>query len=189
MATRGILGFVYDGKLKCQYNHRGSGPSGLGLRMLSFAKRNRRATIQLPASVLSLKVVSQATPPSPLDFERLRSYADLSVSTGQTDEWYVLLRRTQGDPDRILQSGYIEDGSSFAKDSLSCQWGYILDTDRSVLEVYRGSQTEQHHDGRFASHESLGGWFPIRLVATYPYLDLPGPDRFVQELDNFSYTI
>ncbi|MDO8643363.1 MAG: hypothetical protein Q7S00_00140 [bacterium] len=36
----------------------------------------------------------------------------------------------------------LQDRQSFATDSLFCEWGYLLDLDKKVVEVYRGFQTQ-----------------------------------------------
>lgn len=62
----------------------------------------------------------------------------------------------------------VELQTDFAADSLFCEFAYVLDLDRDVLEFYRGFQTEPHSNGRFADMEFEKGYrsmqyYPVRL--------------------------
>ncbi len=79
-----------------------------------------------------------------------------------------------------LECGYMIDSLEFAKDSLFCEWGYLVNLDENVLEVYRGFISEgEKVNGRFAGHEyrpdyreGRNNYEPISLLATID-LDLP----------------
>jgi hypothetical protein len=95
----------------------------------------------------------------------------------------VLLRETQGSFKLTLESGVILDGNSFASDSLFCEWGYVVDLDNNVFEVYQGFN-HVPAVGRFASREEQedGGseYYPITLVASFPLDDLPSSSDFTK---------
>lgn len=152
MGTRGLWGYVIEGEDKFAYNHFDSYPSGLGGDLLRHTKA--MPLEQLREQAKALKMVDEDEPPTALDVEMLREFADEQVS-GQdmTREWYVLLRGCQGDPDKTLGSGYMLDGAGFQNDSLFCEWAYVIDLDEGVFEVYRGFQREPHTDGRFVKAE------------------------------------
>ena len=176
MGTRGTFGFVVDGEEKLAYNHFDSYPSALGVDVLNWLRTADLAEVKAKAG--AVRLVTDATPPTPEDVERLRKWANTGVSTTQLDEWYVLLRDTQGDPAAILEAGVMEDGGDFPLDSLFCEWGYVVDLDAGTFEVYRGFQTTPHTEGRFAAREvnerrANGGYHPIRLVASWPLTNLP----------------
>lgn len=186
MGTRGIIGFVVDGEEKINYQQFDSYPSGTGVEVLTWL----RGITDLPAikeKVRAVEVVDPDSKPTQAQIDQLKGYADDSVSTGHLDEWYVLLRNTQGAPDRMIECGVIANHSSFALDSLFCEWGYIVDFDRDVFEIYRGFQTQPHTDGRFASRpptpagrdRHTGKYFPIRLVESYSLSALPTNEEFL----------
>lgn len=185
MGTRGFLGFVIDGQEKVAYNHWDSYPDGLGndiLTWLRSAVADRDSVIE---KARALRVVPEHSTPAAEDIEALKGYADISVGSRGLDNWYVLLRRTQGDMALILEAGVIEDASDFVKDSLWAEWGYIVDLDALRFEVYRGFQQAPHSDGRFANrgpvvHALTGSYYPVALVASWPLNELPTEDDFVR---------
>lgn len=200
MGTRGLLGFVIDGQLKAAYNHFDSYPGGLGLGVLEFARQvtTTGAATAHAERVRSLRVVSDETPVTAEDVEKLRQWTNGNVggSVGDLPSWYQLLRETQGDPEAILSAGYLEDAASFAEDSLFCEWGYVLDFDRCVLEVYQGFQQQPPTEGRWAvkdptptaeqvkRQERLGHhYWPISRVAEFPFERLPEPEQFIAKLE------
>lgn len=181
MGTRGLMAFAVDGELKGTYNHFDSYPSGLGQDLVDFIQENELDKVREQAR--ALKVVSEDTPPTDGDIARLSAYHDSGVSTGSPREWYSLLRHTQGNAAATLESGVIIDGNDFARDSLFCEWGYVIDLDSEMFEIYQGFQKEPHEEGRFAHLEPIkdenyaiaGRYYPIKLVAAYSLREIP-PD-------------
>lgn len=178
MGTRGVMGFVVNGEEKLAYNHYDSYPSGVGADILEWLRAQDIG--DLKGMVSTLRVIDGETPPTPEDVERLEPWTDLGVSSQSTDDWYCLLRRTQGDLGAMVTAGVIEDGSAFPRNSLFCEWGYVVDVDAGVLEVYQGFQQAPHQDGRFAGRGgTIDGYEPVRLVASWPLADLPSTKEFI----------
>lgn len=191
MGTRGALGFVADGTEKITYNHNDSYPGGLGTDVLGWLRNQDPDFLRM--QVKALQVVDPDSTPTPEQIKKLRRYAVTDVSTGNLEEWYVLLRHTQGDPAAILDAGYLIDGGEFPADSLYCEYAYVVDTDKGVFEAYRGFQREPHTDGRFAGRpldeaeqarriRALGStytYYPVRLVASWELTELPEPEAFL----------
>jgi hypothetical protein len=185
MGTRGFITFVVDGQEKTAYNHWDSYPDGLGVRVLAFSREAARHPAALREAAKRLRVIQADEKPTAEDVERLAPYTDLGVSNQSTDDWYCLLRATQGDPAAILEAGIIEDAGNFPLDSLFAEWGYVIDLDGDgVLEVYRGFQTAPHDKGRFASRE--GGepseYYPVTLAARFALASLPSEEQFLAAL-------
>lgn len=197
MGTRGLIGFVADGELKATYNHFDSYPDGLGEVALGFVaqlvKDGPAAVASAKARVKELAVVEEDAEPTAEQVAKLSTWTDETVNspseTGKPS-WYQLLRRTQGNPDAILSSGFLIDSVSFGNDSLFCEWGYVIDFDHEVIEVYRGFQRQQPTKGRWCSAEpdrervarqvaSFGySFFPIEQVCTFSFAELPEPEVF-----------
>jgi hypothetical protein len=177
MSTRGFLGFVIDQAEKIAYNNYDSYPDGLGLAVLDWLQGMDREVVE--DQVRKIRVVASDTTPTDADIERLLKYADVVVGSNAVNDWYVLLRKTQGKPGLMLEAGVIQDASEFPADSLWAEWGYIIDFDQGVFEVYRGFQKAPHSRGRFAHLTGSDGYVPVALVATWSLGDLPDHERFL----------
>ena len=183
MGTRGLLGFVIDDIVKASYSQFDSYPSGLGVDVANWAK----GVIdwgEVADQVRNLTVVDEGESPAAEQANRLAKFTDSHVSTG--DDWYSTLRNCQGDPAAILESGFILDSVAFAKDSLFCEWAYIVNLDTQVIEIYQGFQKEVHSDGRFASEEGMRGYYPVRLVRVFDIDDSEIAKEMV-DLENSCY--
>jgi len=193
MGTRGFLGFTADGKTSIAYNHYDSYPSFLGCNVLGWLRTADLAQAKVAAA--ALRAVDDDTPPTDEELRCLHEYLDPGVGgptpTGRIS-WYQLLRHTQGDPQAMLDAGLYEDASTFPIDSLFCEWGYLVDFDARILEVYKGFQKTPHAAGRFAF---LGGeesnvseeedrYYPVRLIAFWDFDELPHlTDDDMKDLD------
>lgn len=189
MGTRGFIGFVADGREIIGYNHWDSYPEGLGTNVLGWLRiAASEGTDHIVERVRELRVVEPGSEATPEDVERLREFADEGVSTQSPSEWYVLLRRTQGNPAAMLQAGVIEDASRFPADSLMAEYGYVVDLDAGRFEAYAGFQHEPHSDGRFADRPlepyspRIPQYYPVRLVTSWPLDELPSDDAFLAAL-------
>ncbi len=184
MGTRGIIAFHHKDQTKATYNHFDSYPEGLGVDMLAFL-RSAADIDALRESVANLQVVSDDVPPTSEQIEALAQYAKRNVGTQTLDDWYVLLRETQGDPAAILTAGYIEDQFGFGYDSLFCEWGYVIDLDTENFDVYRGFNKTSKAEGLWmdASKAREGNYGPITRVASFSFNDLPDDAAFVATVD------
>jgi hypothetical protein len=184
MGTRGFVGFVADGQTKIGYNQFDSYPSGLGEAMLSWL---RGADLDVATGLAdALRVVSSETKPTAEDIAALGAWYDGHVDRQDDGSvtWYQLLRRTQGDPAAMLAAGVIEDASHFPADSLFAEYGYVVDFDTQVFEVYIGFQREPHTRGRFADMLAdarfEGRYWPVALAASWPLDQLPENGEFLR---------
>lgn len=193
MGTRGFVGFAVDGVEKIAYNHWDSYPEGLGATVLDYL----RAMVGEGNEGLQrelAKALSVVPDRGPTDGEReaLAQFRDDSVGgpiTEPRQEWYKLLRGTQGEPGAILHAGYYEDAGDFPRDSLFCEWGYLVDFDNRVLEVYEGFRQSPPTEGRWVGakplkdNTSIGGQYhPVQRVAVFAFDELPTTDEFCKAL-------
>ncbi|MFF0183511.1 hypothetical protein [Streptomyces sp. NPDC005244] len=178
MSTRGFVSFAVAGETKTAYCHHEPG-SGV-LAWARTADMGAAAT-----AARALRVVADGSEPTDEDFDRLRPFYNASVGgRSERPTWYQLLRETQGDPAAILAAGVIEDASYFPADSLFAEWGYVVDFDARTFEVYEGFQEEPHTVGRFAADKANpDGYYPVKLVASWPLTALPDNAAFLAALE------
>ena len=87
-----------------------------------------------------------------------------------------ILIHTEDPVELYLDVGFIADG-------LLCEWVYVVDLDSNTFEIYQGSQIHPS-ENRFSSmfEGTTNGYYPPKLVATYPLDDLP-TDSQLQRLE------
>ncbi|MEV6633922.1 hypothetical protein AB0M54_24540 [Actinoplanes sp. NPDC051470] len=183
MGTRGFITFVVDGEEKTTYNHCDSYPDGLGVNVLNFLPGSMIGLTAAREKAAVLKLVTDEVPPTEDQQKALKRYARTGVGRQSRDDWYCLLRETQGNPRAILDAGYMLDAKDFPTDSLFAEYGYVIDFDREVFEAYEGFQHSPHQKGRFADREpkqnASGTYYPVALVASWPLGALPTHEEFL----------
>lgn len=136
MGTSGLMAFVVDGETKAGYVHFDSYPSGLGADVLEWLHEalNEQSGKTL-TQARALKVVDDETEPTAEQIEALKRYANTNVSSRQLDEWYVLLRETQGNPALTLEAGYMYGVSRVEPYRLGCghEYLYVVDFDKRTF--------------------------------------------------------
>ena len=99
MGTRGLLGFIILGQRYATYNHWDSYPNGLGKNIVEFILSLTPEDYNTMALLVTqITWVDSESTLSPELQERYQKsgFADLSVSSCSPEEWYCLLRKTQG---------------------------------------------------------------------------------------------
>ena len=183
MGTRGLFGLRYDGIDKVTYNHYDSYPGGLGCDLL--AELRQFSIRDMLAAFKRIKLVGQGDKPSAKDVKRYAEHTDLEVNTKAADNWYNVLRECQGTliPWVTGGVGHMIGGDDFIRDSLFCEWAFIVNLDSGKLEVYEGFQRAEHDKGRYAKLPKDGDYFPCALVAEFALDDLPDDGVFCETCD------
>ena len=60
-----------------------------------------------------------------------------------------------------------DGGDDFLKDSLFCEWGYVINLTTNRLEIYRGFQ-KQPQENRYKLEKSHGGYYNCALIREIP---------------------
>lgn len=181
MGTRGAVGFRYKDTDYVSYNHYDSYPSGLGVDTVNNVKAliGMYGIDGLRERVQNLRLVNPNDTPMLND---LMQYDSLHQNVSTGSDWYSLLRGIQGDLYAYIEHGIMTDDAVFLKDSLFCEWAYIVNLDTLMLEVYRGFQTKEHKRGRYAApkdanwspaYEGQNYYYPVKLIAEFSLSDIP----------------
>lgn len=173
MGTRGVYGFHKNGVDKITYNHFDSYPTGLGEGVKKFISNH---TIDDFNNIFKkLKMVKSNTKPTKKQIEDCKKYANVNVSNGTVEDWYCLLREAQGNLEALAEDlVYMIDDASFLTESLFCEWGYVINLDTNMLEIYRGFQTKPQQNRYFSSEhtDNLGEYYNCALIKEIPLDDV-----------------
>lgn len=193
MGTRHLIGVVLDAQMKvAQYGQWDGYPSGVGVDILSYLRKADLS--KLKSETRKLRYMN--------DEDELRCEArwvDLGaeprpsmITMEQSAEFFkdfpfkALSRDMSADLLPAIEEGKVEflsDESGFALDSLFCEWAYVVDLDREMLEVYAGFQKETPKFGRWAGQREDGSEYgAVNMVAEFPIKDLPTDAEFVGQI-------
>lgn len=186
MGTRGAYGFRVGGQDKVTYNHYDSYPSYLGRNILKYVALTSPEEIRLAAKRIIL--VDPESKPTPALIEKYSHYADINVASHQLTDWYCLLRNTQGEISLYSQNlRHMINSSEFLRDSLFCEWSYIMNCDSEICEIYRGFNKDPNAPGRYASlrRERASEYYGVFLLDEIPFgeIKLPLVDKLVQRIE------
>jgi len=193
MATSGAWGFIRNGVEKITYNHSDSYPSGLGVTIMEFvAETPIERMIEVADEII---LVSNEKRPTPEQIEKCRKWLDEGVSERRPEDWYCLLRGSQGEPKAHLEDGlrYMIDNHTFLESSLFCEWAYLINLDTKRLEVYKGYNKSPDAPGRYAhkrAEDDRKYWgvvlideVPIELIQKMKAQDIEDRLRRWKEMD------
>ena len=182
MGTRGCYGFRKNGIDKLTYNHYDSYPSCLGSTMIQFCKET---TLKEMNEIFDkIVMVHESSTPTNEQIDECLKYYDGSVSHCSTEDWYCLLRNAQGKPNAYKHGlRYMIDNHEFIKDSLFCEYAYIINLDTKRLEFYRGFQREPDEMNRYGT-ENDRGYYPCKMVSSYPLNSKRSVEQIVNMMEN-----
>lgn len=90
--------------------------------------------------------------------------------------------------DMILSKGVrlLVNKEGFAKDSLFCEWAYVVNLDDNILEVYKGFNKQSLKEGErfFPVDTPNAEYHPVRFVGSVSLTDLPSTEDFINRFEN-----
>ena len=179
MGTRGLYGFRKNDVDKTTYNHYDSYPSSLGNDIVDFIQSTSIEEMNIIYDKIIL-VNERDENCLPTDAELVEWKLTDKIGIGAFD-WYSFLRGAQGDLDAYKGDlKYMIDNSSFIKDSLMCEWAYIINLDTNELEIYKGFQSSPSNS-RYGNGMGPGNYYPCKLIKTYLLNNIP--DNWLEEVE------
>jgi hypothetical protein len=112
--------------------------------------------------------------PSEIQVKEVKGLSDkwYKLNPGTRLNWYELLRPFQGSlkayaAEKPLR--YMSDGESFMGDSLFCEYAYVINLNKEVLEFYEGFQKKVSNNRykKFIGEE--GKYRNVKLVLEIPF--------------------
>lgn len=143
MGTRGIIGFKMNEKNYFTYNHFDSYPSGVGITLLEEC-RNIENWETVKEFIKKLELVDDGEQPSKEMIEKYSEHKNTGVGELATNTkvhtWYQLLREVQGTLKPFMNGEitHMVDYADFIKESLFCEWAYIINLDTMKFEIKNG---------------------------------------------------
>lgn len=185
MGTRGIYGLRKNKKDKITYNHYDSYPSWLGENIFDFIKRHsieemnnlydRLILVDENKNIITLTAEEQEK------LDKLIEYDDEGKI--KEKDMYWLLRTFQGNLDKYDEFKNVDfmcDGHDFIKNSLFCEYGYIINLDTNKLEVFEGFQTKPQKTNRYG-YVCDNGYYPCKIVKRINIKDIQNCDKTLEE--------
>lgn len=188
MGTRNLVAVQLNGEYKvAQYGQWDGYPSGQGLTALRFLHgMDRESFIQKLEQnrFLSDDDIKACWVEAGADPEA--QFVNMEVSE-KFQSLYPHLSRDAGA--NILQlvaeseAGLgLRNSIEFAKDSLFCEWAYVIDFDKGTFEAYKGFNKEGvEEDARFTG-SGREEYKAVRLAASWPLSELPDEETFLKTL-------
>lgn len=182
MGTRGLWGFRKDSKDKLTYNHFDSYPDCLGHTIIEFLKKHTKKELEDIAKRIVL--VDEDKPATAEALVLCKKYCDTGVSTQQITDWYCLLRGAQGCPEAYADGlRFMIDDADFIRNSLFCEFAYIINLDENVLEYWIGYQKKPDETNRYGNVK-FDGYYPCKMLKSFNLNDIKkiNSDDIVREM-------
>jgi hypothetical protein len=166
MGTRNVTMVISNKEIKvAQYGQFDGYPSGLGIEVINKIKTMKVG--QLKEKLEGCRFITDAEHDALDDKTWLQDMPQLDRSL-QVDIIDMIMDGTT----------VLEDSRKFPADSLFCEWGYVIDLDKEVLEVYKGFNLKPlPKNARFkhleADMKENGTYYPIKLATKIRFQDLP----------------
>jgi hypothetical protein len=191
MGTRGAVGFILDNKVYATYNHYDSYPDGLGQEMINFCKDlvSDNDTLEIfKCHADNVILVNQQDMATPDLVEKYKQFSSTSVSVQKVEEWYCLLHSLQGvgilEQILIGNVNHMIDSVEFLKDSLFCEYAYLLNLDTEEIMFFEGFNTEPIDPDNdplgFASFKpeetreiERNTYYPVKYLGSCPIDNIP----------------
>ena len=192
MGTRSATGFVLeDGTEKVSYSQYDGDPDCTGVAVLDFI--HQYSDEEIKAIAERIQLVKHTDKPTEEQKQHCREQGTIDLTVGEQTEnsWYCLLRKAQGG---LMAWGkglkYMLNARWFLLDETDCQWAYLVNVGKHMLEVYNNNLDYPVLGGRYAKD---GGVNLICQISLEAARKMSGDDfvnyvnETVEKLDNVDF--
>lgn len=195
MGTRNMIGVVLNGEYKvAQYAQWDGYPEGQGVGVLKFLQNCNLELFK--EKVSKCKWVS--------DEQYHSMWLEVGHDTYNSDGWvdtetsdrfrkiYPQFSRDNGSD--ILGMVYnsengllLQNSSDFPKNSLHCEWAYVIDLDKNTFETYEGcNKNPISKSERFYDNDEVDeyGYYSAKFVIEFQLDDLPTKEEYLSNFKN-----
>lgn len=193
MGTRNLTIVKSDGQYKvAQYGQWDGYPSYSGVNILKFLKNSNLDKFKSDLKNVLLLTSEQIDELwEAIGVGKEEKFVPIEI-TNAFNSLHPTLSRDLGC--EILSAIMDKDGQvelyndlEFAKDSLMCEYAYVIDLDTNTFEVYVGFNEEPLPDSArfyFDGYRGDNGYYPIKLAKSYELDNLPDGDTFLEDLED-----
>jgi hypothetical protein len=171
LGTSGAYGFHKKGIDKITFNKFDSNPSFLGENIVSFIMNN--SISEMNDVFERIILVDDKTKPTEEQISECEDYFEDfygMISNMSKDNWYALLFKVHGRLSLYKNDlKYMIDNNETIKESVYCQWGYVINLDSNELEVYIGGQREPQNNRYKVDTPDKYGFYNCKLFKSIPF--------------------
>ncbi len=178
MGTRHLIMVVKNSKpVIAQYGQWDGYPDGQGAVVLKFLKGMKRANFE--KALENCRFGDNEETAKLWEIPKHRAFMT-------RDNGAKILSMVNEATDEVV----LQDQSTFAEDSLMCEWVYVLDMDTDTLEVYEGfNEAPVPKDNRFqgegqSTHDGGTTYYPVVKKMEWQFDNLPSEKEFIHILSN-----
>jgi len=195
MGTRHLICVVNNGEYKvAQYGQWDGQPSGQGVDILDFLRNDMdRSKFENQIDTLSFATeeelkqmwIESGLAPN----EKL---VNMEVSNKHKELYPEDSRDTSSKILQLIQESNrqlkLNNSLSFANNSLSCEWAYVIDLDKNTFEVYKGFNQDplEENERFYFLQENLkpvtvldSVYYPVKLIVGFDLDKLPTEKEFL----------
>jgi len=193
MGTRHLIVVKKDNEIKvAQYGQWDGYPSGQGVSILKFL-RNKKRIKKLSDKMKVVRFIDATGKDKKFIDGYNKRCENGDKRTPKEKKWFkTYITRDLGSDIlyNIIESKdkeiLLENNYEFGKESLFCEYAYLIDLDSKTFEVFNGyNEDKMAQDKRFFVEKGLdcdGQYFGIKLVKTYNFDILPTKKQFLADL-------
>lgn len=176
MGTRNLTCVYLNGEYKvAQYGQWDGYPDGVGITILDTLRNTSLLGLKQAVSECHFATEEEKEHIQSLGTDWINHYPQMSRDVGGEILNQIMINNV-----RVLHNKL-----EFAKDSLFCEWAYVVDFDSEKFEVYDGFNQEPLTESDrfyFGGHMEDNGYYPVKKVAEFDLNNLPTEEEF---LDRF----